>query len=151
MYVANVLSGCCKSRSSVAHVVMAIHTCFKCFICFRRILQVFHLNVSKVNLGRANVAMVALAGGQWLAIVVYMLLLMRRRGSPRRLLVLLRACRHRKHSGFQGVPRACVGIGKRVACVGPKHGSSIRTDAASRAGLVWGEGSTCVRGSTIRR
>jgi hypothetical protein len=37
----------------VAHVAMAIHVCFnvccKCFICFRRMLQVFHLDVVKID------------------------------------------------------------------------------------------------------
>jgi hypothetical protein len=36
-YVANVSSGCFKSRSCVAHVVVAVHTSFK------RMLQVFQL------------------------------------------------------------------------------------------------------------
>jgi hypothetical protein len=31
---------------------MAIHTYFKCFICFIHMLQVFHLYVSKVDLGK---------------------------------------------------------------------------------------------------
>ena len=35
----------------VAYVVVAIHACFKCFICFSRMLQVFQLYVSKVDLG----------------------------------------------------------------------------------------------------
>ena len=34
----------------VAYVAMAIHVCFKCFRCFRLMLQVFHLNVAKVDL-----------------------------------------------------------------------------------------------------
>jgi hypothetical protein len=63
MYVANVLSGCCNSRSSVAHVAMAIHACFKCFIYFRLMLQAFHLDVSKGDLRRAHVAMAAAVGG----------------------------------------------------------------------------------------
>jgi hypothetical protein len=66
-YVANASSGCCNSRSCVAYVVMAIHACFKCFICFRRMLKVFHLDVSKGDLRRAHIAMVAVAGGQRLA------------------------------------------------------------------------------------
>jgi hypothetical protein len=37
VYVANVSSGCFKSRSGVAHVVVAVHTSFK------RMLQVFQL------------------------------------------------------------------------------------------------------------
>ena len=34
----------------VAHVAMAIHACFKCFIYFRRMLQMFHLDIVKVDL-----------------------------------------------------------------------------------------------------
>jgi hypothetical protein len=50
-YVASVSYGCCKSRSrDVTYVAMDIHACFKCFICFRCILQMFHLDVSKVDL-----------------------------------------------------------------------------------------------------
>jgi hypothetical protein len=37
MYIANVSSGCFKIDLGVTHVAMAIHVCFK------RILQVFHL------------------------------------------------------------------------------------------------------------
>jgi hypothetical protein len=43
MHVSNVDLG-------VAHVGIAIHACFKCFIYFRRMLQTFYLDVSKVNL-----------------------------------------------------------------------------------------------------
>jgi predicted nucleic acid-binding protein len=38
-------------HQNVAYVAMAIHACFKCFICFLHMLQVFHLYVSKVDLG----------------------------------------------------------------------------------------------------
>jgi hypothetical protein len=48
---------CCKcfiwmlqSRSVVAYVAIAIHTCFKCLICFKYILQVFYLNILKIDL-----------------------------------------------------------------------------------------------------
>ena len=44
-----------KINLDVAYVAMAIHTCFKCFICFRR--QLFHLDISKVDLGGAHVVM----------------------------------------------------------------------------------------------
>jgi hypothetical protein len=37
MYVTYVSSGCCKSRSGIAYVVMAIHVCCKCMF------QMFHL------------------------------------------------------------------------------------------------------------
>ena len=30
--------------------------CFKCFMCFERMLRVFHLDISKVDLGVAHVA-----------------------------------------------------------------------------------------------
>jgi hypothetical protein len=42
---------------------MAINVCFKCmfqlFICFRRMLQVFHLDVAKVYIDVAYICMVA--------------------------------------------------------------------------------------------
>jgi dolichyl-phosphate-mannose--protein O-mannosyl transferase len=63
----NVSSECCKSRSGVAHVAMAIRACLKCFIYFKRMLQVFYLDDSKVDLERANIAMAVAAGGQRLA------------------------------------------------------------------------------------
>ena len=44
-YVASVASGCFKSTSGVAHIAIAMHACFKWFIYFRRMLQVFHLDV----------------------------------------------------------------------------------------------------------
>jgi hypothetical protein len=34
----------------VAYVAIPIHACFKCFVCFRRMLQMFHLDVSRVDL-----------------------------------------------------------------------------------------------------
>jgi hypothetical protein len=58
IYVANVSSRCFKSRPGVAYIAIAIYTCFKCFICFRRILQVFHLDVSKIDLEKAHVLLV---------------------------------------------------------------------------------------------
>jgi hypothetical protein len=39
-----------KVDRDVAHVVVAIHVCFKYFICSRRMLQVFYLVVAKVDL-----------------------------------------------------------------------------------------------------
>jgi hypothetical protein len=39
-----------KVDRNVAQVAMAIHVCSKCFICFRRILQVFYLGVAKIDL-----------------------------------------------------------------------------------------------------
>jgi hypothetical protein len=38
----------------VAYVAMVIHICFKCFRCFRLMLQVFHLDVAKVDLDVAK-------------------------------------------------------------------------------------------------
>jgi hypothetical protein len=61
LYVATVASGCFKSRSGVAYIAMAIQTCFKCFICFTRMLQVFHLDVLKVDLGEAHAAVASAA------------------------------------------------------------------------------------------
>jgi hypothetical protein len=52
IYVAYVSSGCCKSRSGVA-LLQWLYTCvasvcFKYFSCFKRMLQVFHLDVAYV-------------------------------------------------------------------------------------------------------
>jgi hypothetical protein len=53
------------------------------------------------------------------------------------------ACmRVRETERVQSGPHACVGMGKRVVCVGPRRGNSIRTGATSKAGLIRGEGST---------
>jgi hypothetical protein len=47
-----------KVDRDVAHVAMMFSSvCFKCFICFRRMLQVFHLDVVKVNLDFAYTCM----------------------------------------------------------------------------------------------
>jgi hypothetical protein len=46
----------------VAYVAMAIHACSKCFGCFRRMLQVFHLDVAKVDLDIAYAAISIHAG-----------------------------------------------------------------------------------------
>jgi hypothetical protein len=50
MYVAYVSSECCKSKSGVAYVAMAIYVCLKYFSCFKRMLQVFYLDVPYVTL-----------------------------------------------------------------------------------------------------
>jgi hypothetical protein len=54
MYVTYVSSGCCKSRSDVAYIAMTIHVrckcIFKCFSCFKRMLQAFYLYVAYVAL-----------------------------------------------------------------------------------------------------
>jgi hypothetical protein len=48
-YVASVTSGCLKSRSGYCTHCNGVSTiCLKCFICFRRMLQIFHMNVVKV-------------------------------------------------------------------------------------------------------
>jgi hypothetical protein len=50
MYVLSVSSKCCKSiygRYIYMHVAII---CFKCFRCFIRMLQVFHLDVAKIDL-----------------------------------------------------------------------------------------------------
>jgi hypothetical protein len=39
-----------KVDLNVAYISMAIHACFKCFICFRHMLQIFCLDVSKIDL-----------------------------------------------------------------------------------------------------
>jgi hypothetical protein len=46
MYVAYVLSGCCKSRSNVAYVLMAIHVCCKCMF---QMFQFFQMYVASVS------------------------------------------------------------------------------------------------------
>jgi hypothetical protein len=49
-----------KVDLDVEYVAMPIHACFKCFIYFRRILQMFHLYVWKVDWNVAR-------RGRWLA------------------------------------------------------------------------------------
>jgi hypothetical protein len=68
-YVTNISPGCCKSRSRCCKnrfrcciFLQLLHTyvasvCSKYFIYFRRILQVFHLGVAKIDLDVAFVAM----------------------------------------------------------------------------------------------
>jgi hypothetical protein len=50
-----------KVDRDIAHVVMAIHVCFKCmfqiFIYSKRMLQVFYLDVTKVDLDVAYTCM----------------------------------------------------------------------------------------------
>jgi hypothetical protein len=48
MYVVYVSSGCCKSRSCVAYVAMAIHVCCKCMF---QMLQLFQTYVPSVLSG----------------------------------------------------------------------------------------------------
>jgi hypothetical protein len=54
-----------KVDLGVAHVAVATHACFKCFSCFGLMLQMFYLDVSKVD--------------QVLQVVIRLLLLLRRR------------------------------------------------------------------------
>jgi len=59
LYVASVASGCFTNRSGCYTCCNGVSTvCSKCFICFRRILQKFHLDVAKVDRGVAHVAYV---------------------------------------------------------------------------------------------
>jgi len=53
LYFVSVAFRCFKSRSGIAQVAMTIHACFKCFICFGYMLQMFYLNVSKIDLRKA--------------------------------------------------------------------------------------------------
>jgi hypothetical protein len=46
---------------------MAIHACFKCFICFRHMLQSVHLDVLKVDLGEAHTA--AASAPPWVTVL----------------------------------------------------------------------------------
>jgi hypothetical protein len=48
MYVASVLSRCCKNISECCIYMHVASICFKCFRCFMRMLQVFHLDVAYV-------------------------------------------------------------------------------------------------------
>jgi hypothetical protein len=51
-YVASVLSGCCIYFAMTTHVFFkCFRRTYKCFSCFGRMLQVFHLGVAKVDLG----------------------------------------------------------------------------------------------------
>ena len=54
--VASVLSRCCKSRSRCCIYMHVASICFKCFRCFICILQVFHLDVAKVDIDVAYVS-----------------------------------------------------------------------------------------------
>ena len=60
-YVASVVYRCCKSRSDVTHVVWLYtyvsSVCSKSFICSRRTLQVFYLDIAKVDLDVAYTCM----------------------------------------------------------------------------------------------
>ena len=47
-----------KVDRDVAHVVMAMHVCSKCFICSRRMLQVFYLDVAYTCMLQAYVSSV---------------------------------------------------------------------------------------------
>jgi hypothetical protein len=63
-YVASA-SVCCKSRSGCCiYIAMTIHTRFKCFICFRCKLQMFHLDISKVDPVLYMFAMALVTSGQ---------------------------------------------------------------------------------------
>ena len=62
--VAMVVHVCCKRLSTMLHlffytyVASVLDACLKCFICLLCMLQVFHLDVSKVDQDVAHVAMV---------------------------------------------------------------------------------------------
>jgi hypothetical protein len=89
--------------------------------------------------------MAAVVGGQWLAAVAA--------SAPSWITALpayaAAACmRTQETERVRSGPHACVGMGERVECVGPRRGNSLWTDATSETGLVRGEGSTCVRGNT---
>jgi hypothetical protein len=51
IYIAYVSSGCCKSRSDVAYVAMAIHVCCKCFISILHMLQ-WHIRMLQVYISK---------------------------------------------------------------------------------------------------
>jgi hypothetical protein len=61
-YVSSVSDVCFKCFICMFHILLWLYTyvssiCFKCFSRFRRMLQVFHLDVAKVDLDIACVAM----------------------------------------------------------------------------------------------
>ena len=67
-----------KVDRDVAHIVMAMHVCSKCFICSRRMLQVFYLDVAYTCMLQAYVSSVfrcfmrmfaSVLSGCWFAIV----------------------------------------------------------------------------------
>jgi hypothetical protein len=51
-YVSSVSFECCKSRSGMLYMLQMQYTYVAslCFMCFRRLFQIFHLNVSKIDL-----------------------------------------------------------------------------------------------------
>jgi hypothetical protein len=52
LYVASVATRCFKSRSGYCICCNSVSTvCSKCYICFRRMLQRFHLDITKVDQG----------------------------------------------------------------------------------------------------
>jgi hypothetical protein len=56
-YVASVLSGCCICLQLFLSVFAFVSdTCFECFSCFVRMLQLFYLDVSKVDRSVVHVA-----------------------------------------------------------------------------------------------
>jgi hypothetical protein len=54
-YVGSVSSRCCKSRFGCCIYMYVANVCFKCFSCFIRTLQMFHLNVVYVCNGYTRV------------------------------------------------------------------------------------------------
>jgi hypothetical protein len=58
-YVSSVLSKYCRSQSAILHMLQRqyTHVVSLCFKCFSHLFQTFHLDVSKVDLGIAHVAM----------------------------------------------------------------------------------------------
>jgi hypothetical protein len=95
-YVTNVSSGCFKSRSWCCTCCKWIYmyisiACFKCFICLRRMLQMFRLDVSKSRSGVAHVAIAPMARGQRLVVGLRLLprAFLARHDSPSPLLSLL--------------------------------------------------------------
>jgi hypothetical protein len=65
MFHSHVSSRCCKSRSEVAYVAMAISVWCKCMfqLFFKRMLQVFHLDVTYVAMTIHYVAVASVSSG----------------------------------------------------------------------------------------
>jgi hypothetical protein len=54
-----------KVDLNVTYVGIVIHVRFKCFICFRRMLQIFYMYVSKVDQVLHMLQWTLVVGGQW--------------------------------------------------------------------------------------
>jgi hypothetical protein len=131
MYFANISSECFKI-DLVLHMLLLLYThvfmrTCKCFICFSRMLQVFHFDVSKVDLGEAHIA--AASAPPWVSVLSWV--------TACACLVFAVVC-----------TQACETEQDQVVL------AHVWARVASRAGWVQGNGAACVRcghGCTVRR